>query len=595
MKYNLDDIQHKNAGTVAGLRKIFGLLANEKKKLIIALVAIFIDASFSLLGPFMVAYTVDHFITSGNLKWTLIFAGILVGVYMISSAASYTQIRFMGKVGQQVLYNLRSRIFAKLQELPLSFFNQNKAGDLVSRINNDTSNLARFFSEILPQFVSSVFALTGVAIAVLVIQYKLGAATLLPALGLLVFTTLISGWLKERNRKSLQSVGGMSAEISESLQNFKVIVAFNRRDYFRERFAEVNQTAFKANVRASFANSLVPPVYDLANNGAQLIVLCYGIYLIGVGSLTLGILIGFLAYAERFYNPLRRIAQLWTSVQVALAAWDRVSDVLQFESDLVYIDNPQTSIAAKIGTKRVMEFENVSFSYPGVGDAQGKIVLNKINFTLEPGKTYALVGPTGGGKTTTASLMARLFDPTEGVVYLNGKDIRGYTNEERTKKIGFILQDPFLFPGTLKENLVYGMADTIEDSLALAGAYNGSLDQFESLLSRFEKGLDTEIKGSGEGMSLGQKQLIAFMRAVIRKPELLILDEATANIDTVTEASLQEVLNQLPKTTTKVIIAHRLNTIQNADEIFFVNGATVTPAGSFDHAVDLLLKNKRQS
>jgi ATP-binding cassette subfamily B protein len=236
-----------------------------------------------------------------------------------------------------------------------------------------------------------------------------------------------------------------------------------------------------------------------------------------------------------------------------------------------------------------LEFQNVSFNYP-----DGKSVLKHISFDLEPGKTYALVGPTGGGKTTTASLMARLYDASEGTVLLHGQDIRSYTAEDRAKQIGFILQEPFLFTGTILENIFHGNSEFIgkskEDYLAAITASG-----LDPLLARFPEGLETVVKSSGDGISLGQRQLIAFMRAVLRKPDLLILDEATANIDTVTEQLLEETLTKLPKTTTKVIIAHRLNTIENADEIFFVNDGTVTAAGSFDHALELLMHGERKS
>ena len=217
-----------------------------------------------------------------------------------------------------------------------------------------------------------------------------------------------------------------------------------------------------------------------------------------------------------------------------------------------------------------------------------------MNFTLERGKTYALVGPTGGGKTTMASLIARLYDPLQGEVMLDGRDIRSYQPGERTKKIGFILQEPFLFTGTVRENILYGNSQY--------GSYsNKQLEevirsaQLQSLLAIFEKGLDTVVTSGAESISLGQKQLIAFMRAVLRNPDLLILDEATANIDTITEQVLQNILNKLPASTTRVIIAHRLNTIQNADEIFFVNAGEVIRAGSFNHAVNMLLQGKRAS
>jgi ATP-binding cassette subfamily B protein len=237
----------------------------------------------------------------------------------------------------------------------------------------------------------------------------------------------------------------------------------------------------------------------------------------------------------------------------------------------------------------VLKFENVNFSYPG-----GKEVLRDTSFTLEGGKTYALVGPTGGGKTTTASLMARLYDPTSGMVFLDGRDIRTYKPEDRTKKIGFILQEPFLFTGTVRDNIVYGnerYRNHSSEQLIEVLRENNLGD----LLGRFDQGLDTKVTSSGDSISLGQKQLIAFMRAALRNPDLLILDEATANIDTVTEQLLQGILDKLPPSTTKVIIAHRLNTIANADEIFFVNSGEIIPAGSMEQAVDMLLLGKRES
>ena len=240
-------------------------------------------------------------------------------------------------------------------------------------------------------------------------------------------------------------------------------------------------------------------------------------------------------------------------------------------------------------TNSLLEFRNVSFAYP-----DGKTVLNRVDLKLQKGKTYALVGPTGGGKTTTASLMARLYDASEGAILLEGKDIRSYPHDIRSQKIGFILQEPFLFTGTIRDNIVYGneeYANCTDEQLS-AALENAGLS---GLIARFSEGLKTKIASGGDTISLGQKQLIAFIRAVLRKPDLLILDEATANIDTVTERLLEEIIDKLPKDTAKVIIAHRLNTISNADEIYFVNGGEVTLAGSMEQAVKMLIGQKRTS
>ena len=467
----------------------------------------------------------------------------------------------------------------------MAFFNQNKAGDLISRINNDTDKLNQFFAQSLVQLAGNLFMMAGAAIFLLALNVRLGIAALLPAAGVLIFTKSISGWVKRRNLKSLQSLGGLSAEIQESLSNFKVIVAFNRIDYFREKFSEANQRNFTASVASGIANGIFMPVYGLAFNLAQLIVLAYGIYLVAAGSLTVGLLIGFLLYVNSFYMPLRQLAMLWSSFQLALAAVDRISEVLALESNMPVISTRDGGAAPP----SLLEFENVYFSYTGKEE-----VLRDATFKLQRGKTYALVGPTGGGKTTTASLMARLYDPTGGRVLLDGRDIRSYASEPRASKIGFILQEPFLFTGTIRDNVLYGSEQyrnySDEQLIAVLNERNVG-----GLLSRFEHGLQTKVTSTGDGISLGQKQIIAFMRAVLRDPEILILDEATANIDTVTEQQLEQILERLPPSTTKVIIAHRLNTIANADEIFFINSGEITPAGSMEHALDMLMHGKRVS
>jgi ATP-binding cassette, subfamily B, bacterial len=587
MNYNLNqqaDKAEQKLGGLASLRKLVKIIGQERRNLTIAFSAIFMNAGLSLLGPYLIGYTIDNFIQTKEYHGVLLYAGILLVLYIIAFIVNYGQMRMMGGIGQRMLFSLRNSVFNKLQELPVDFFNQNKAGDLISRINNDTDKVNQFFSQSLMQFIGSLITMVGAGIILLIINLPLGLAALTPAIIVWIFTRVVSPWIKSRNAASLKSTGGLSAEIQESLANFKVIIAFNRRDYFRKRFEEANIDNYKKSVQAGIANNILSPVYTLAANIGQLIVLGLGIYLIAKGYFSIGLLISFIAYVSNFYNPLRQLAALWANFQVALAAWDRISLLLSFESNLEKVDDPGLS-----KNSSYMHFENVSFRYPN-----GSEVLKKVNFDLYRGKTYAFVGPTGGGKTTTASLMSRLYDATRGTILLDGKDIRSYDPEERTRKIGFILQEPFLFSGTVRENILYGNTEYqnfTNDQLAEAIKESG----LESLLARFENGLDTKVQTTGDGISLGQKQLIVFMRAVLRKPELLILDEATANIDTVTEQLLDNILKKLPESTTRVIIAHRLNTIENADEIFFVNTGKVIPAGSFDDAIDLLLHGKVES
>jgi ATP-binding cassette subfamily B protein len=633
--YNLNSLTEgqPRSKTWPALRKLVNLLPEQRGKLYLALITMVIYAILSMLPPVLIGFTINkvllnkgaatsldvfgwHVLQGSGYGLILTVCGWLMVIYLINLGAVYLRTILMGGFGQHLLYTLRNAIFNKLQELPVAFFARNKAGDLISRINNDTDKINQFFSQSLMQFVSSLFIISGAGIALVWLNWRLGVATLAPAVLMWMYTKLVSPWVKKKNAISLKATGAMSAEIQESLGNFKVVLAFNRRDYFRQRFDAANKHNYSSSVKTGIANSIFTPVYGLLASMGQMVVLLYGVWLVSHNYLAVGFLVSYFMYTSNFYDPLRQIAALWASFQTAIAGWDRISHILSLESDLPVLPVSASSInggfgadAAPANGKSVLtavpangvpdvpangapallEFRDVSFRY-----TEGKDVLRHNSFRMEKGKTYALVGPTGGGKTTTASLIARLYDPSEGVIYLDGRDIRTYTPADRTKKIGFILQEPFLFTGTVRENILYGneeYKDYSNEQLTEVIHRSG----LETLLTRFDEGLDTKVVSAGDSISLGQKQLIAFIRAVLRNPELLILDEATANIDTVTEKMLEDILRRLPETTTRVIIAHRLNTIENADEIFFVNGGEITRAGSLDQAVNMLLEGKRVS
>lgn len=566
------------------MKKLASYAKDETWTIIWATLTIIFTSALNLVAPLVVGYTIDTAIRQKDFSSVLMYAGILLGMYALAFVTNYVQMMMMGGVGQRLLFTLRNALFTKLQSLPIAFFQANRSGDLISRINNDTDKLNQFFSEILMRFIGNVFIMGGAVIFLIAIHPSLGLISLVPAVFAVAFTRLISPWIKERSARNLRAVGGLSAEIQQDLEAFKVMVVFQRQAYLYERFQKANEQAYAASFASERANGILIPIYDLAANVSQLAIVAYGAYLFTHGQMTTGIVISFLLYANRFYQPFRQLASLWSSLQLALAGWDRIADILSLTSDLKTLPPSSPSVS-----EGVLAFRNVSFHYP-----DGKEVLKHVNLTLEQGKTYALVGPTGGGKTTTASLMARLYDATSGSVLLDSQDIRTFDDVTRTHKIGFILQEPFLFAGTVRENLVYGHEDhgsaNKKEVLALLKKHG-----LEELLKRLPEGLDTEIKPGQDTLSLGQRQLVAFMRAVLREPDVLILDEATANIDTITEQLLEEVLATLPKKTTKVIIAHRLNTIKNADEIFFVNNGEVVAAGSFEHAVELLLHGKRKS
>lgn len=586
--YALNSGQTQEPGATVGtaLKRLAPLMIQERGRMASAFAATAISSAAGLTAPVIIGRAVDTYVRQGDYGGVVRSALLLLGAYLIGLVAAYIQTRQMGTVGRNVLFNVRNALFAKLQQLPLDFFTQNKAGDLISRINADTDKLNQFFAQALVQLSANLMMMTGAAICLLALHPPLGAAALFPALAVLVLTRTTGGFVRRRNTASLQSLGALSGEVQESITNFRVVVAFNRADYFRERFSAANSRNYSAAVKAGLASAIFLPVYGLALHLAQMVVLAYGFYLISQGTLTVGLLIGFLLYVNSFYMPLRQLAVIWSSFQLAMSSLDRISEVLALEPNLPQV--PAIPLANEAEAP-VLTFEHVSFGYPG-----GEQVLTDVSLTLERGKTYALVGPTGGGKTTTALLMARLYDPTSGRVLLDGQDIRSFEAEERTRRIGFILQEPFLFTGTVRDNILYGnpaLQHLSDKELTTLLAERKLTD----LVARFDQGLETQVTTIGDGVSLGQKQLVAFMRAVLRDPEILILDEATANIDTMTEQLLEKILRELPASTTKVVIAHRLNTIENADQIYFINARTVALAGSMENALELLRHGKRES
>ncbi|MEI8360815.1 MAG: ABC transporter ATP-binding protein, partial [bacterium] len=344
---------------IQSILKLLPLLKSEKTRIMQSTAAVLTNSVLSLLGPLVFGLAVDKFIVTNNYRGIIPYGAALLAIYLVSLAADYLQTIIMGTVGQNILYTLRHDLFTKLQALPISFFNQNKAGDLISRINNDTDKLNQFMSQGLVQFFSNIITIFGAAIFIIFINWRVGLLALIPAALLLLLTQAISPWIKRANKNSLSSTGNLSAEISESLNNFKIIVAFNRRDYFQEKFNKSNELNYALAVKAGIANNTLTPAYGLAANIAQLIVLGYGLYLVSFNLFTIGLLISFITYVNRLYDPLRQMARIWSSFQTALASYDRISHIMSLESDLQIKKN--SSISTK--DQSLIEFKNVNFGY----------------------------------------------------------------------------------------------------------------------------------------------------------------------------------------------------------------------------------------
>ena len=579
-------LKHKEKNAKVSLRGLYTYIRPDRLKLIAAFVCIITTSASNTLSPFLIAHAVDAYIKVGNVQGLLHTVYILIGVFILTLVAGYMQSRLIGGVSQRTLYRLREALFSKLQDLPIAFFNQNKVGDLMSRINNDTDKINKFLSEGIGQFIGVFFSLLGIVYFTMTMHVRLALVMMSITIFLYIVTKLLSLWIRKENTKNLEAVGDFSAALQENLTNFRVVVAYGKRDYVQDHLEKANQATFKTALTAGVGNRIFEPIYDFGGSLALIVVLSYGFYLISHDHITVGILIAFVAYTQKFYDPMRMLATMFGSIQLATAAWGRLQEVFGLENNLTHIS---TETIATKDTAIRLELDDVSFAYEG-----GVSVIEHASLAFKPACTYALVGPTGGGKSTLASLMAHLYDPTSGIIYLNGKDIRSYSHQEISEQISVILQDPILFTGTVADNITYSnpkLSKLSHEELQQILIEKG----FADIMERFDRGLETSISQNGSGLSIGQKQLISFMRAILREPKLLILDEATANIDTVTEVMLGKTLEKLPQDTTKIIIAHRLNTIKEADEIMFVNGRHVTPAGSYEHAISLIAEAKRKS
>lgn len=579
MNYRLNETTEDTLSIRSALTDFLPFIRSEWKSATGSMLSILVNTAATIIAPYLLGRAVDEAISSSDASQLATLGFMLIGTYIATAGSGYFNILLMGRIGQRTLYRLRQALFSKIQSLPTAFFQSNKAGDLISRITNDTNTVNQLFSETLVRLLSSLFSLVGIGIFIIILNPKMGVATVSVAVALFVITKLSNALLQRVNKKNLDTIGDYSADVQEQIENMNAIVAFGQRDYFVKTLERQNHNVFRASRAAGIINSILSPLYTFAGQIAQVVILIFGLSLLARGELTIGILISYFAYSNQFFQPLRIMASLWASVQTAIAGWKRIVVLLKMENDMPVISVSKEEAKQK-STSHLLEFRDVSFGY-----TPDTTVLEQVHLHVDTGKTTAIVGPTGGGKSTIASLMSRLYDPTHGTVFLHGRDIRSYEPEDIAKKIGFILQEPIIFSGTIGENIVFGHpdfageydVDTVASYVADAG--------LDDIVNKFSDGLATQITPEQQSLSLGEQQLIAFMRAVLRKPELLILDEATANVDTVTEDLLENILQTLRTETALVIIAHRLNTIESADTILFVQGGTVEQSESFDDAV----------
>ncbi len=559
--------QERAENRSATARRLLGELRPYSRSLALALALVALSALSQAGGPWLIGRAIDRDILGRDPAGLFRTMVLLLGVYLVGTLAQRGQIRQVGAVGQSILASMRERIFERLLRLPLRNFDRRPVGDLMSRVTNDVDTLNQLLSQGFTQLLGSFFSLIGIVVAMLVLDWRLALVcfTIIPVM--LLTNVFFARRARRAFRATRETVGVVTAGLQEEIVGVREAQAFNRTEANIERFRERNAANRAANVQAVAITSAFAPAIDVLSTLATAIVIGFGGYLVVTGVLTVGLLTAFLIYVQQFFRPVQLASQVYTQAQAALAGAERIYNILDEEPE-----PPDPPGKAKLDdVVGGIEFESVTFAYE-----PGRPVLHDVSFEVEPGQTLALVGPTGAGKTTIANLIPRFYDVSAGAVRVDGRDVREVERRSLRTRIATVLQEPFLFSGTLAENIGYGRWGASREEIEGAARAVSAHD----FIAALPDGYDTTMGTGGGTLSGGQRQLVSFARAVLADPRILILDEATSNVDTRTEALIQKALRTLLKGRTSVVIAHRLSTIRNADLILVIDSGRVAERGT---------------
>ncbi|AIU80973.1 ABC transporter ATP-binding protein [Bacillus velezensis] len=565
----------KAKDTKGTLRRIWSYVAEKKGLLTLVIIMVVISAIFGLLGPFVIGKSIDHFIVGQTTDGLAGVLFMLFVIYLVQSLSLWFQNYWMINISQSTVFKMRSELFTHLHELPIPFFDKQRLGDLMSRVTNDIENVSSTLNTSVIQVLSSVITFVGTIAVMLYMSPLLTLITLL----IIPIMLLSIKWITNRTgllfKQQQKNLGELNGFIEESISGAKVIKAYSREDRVMEQFLEKNAALQSSGFWAQTISGFIPKVMNSLNNLSFTIIAAVGGLFALKGWISIGAIVVFAEYSRQFTRPLNDLANQFNTMLSAIAGAERVFDVLDEKEER---EDEEHALYQPIKTGEI-EFRDVSFGYQ-----EDSLILKQLSFSVPKGQSIAFVGPTGAGKTTVTSLIARFYEPNNGKILIDGTDIKKLTRSSLRKNMGFVLQDSFLFQGTIRENIRYGRLDASDQEVeAAAKAANA-----HGFIERLPKGYDTVLIQNGAGISQGQKQLISIARAVLADPVLLILDEATSNIDTVTEVKIQEALGRLMAGRTSVIIAHRLNTIQKADQILVLKDGEMAEKGT--HA-ELLSQN----
>ncbi|QQT02643.1 ABC transporter ATP-binding protein [Peribacillus psychrosaccharolyticus] len=541
----------------------------------VVLAMVVISSALGLLGPFLVGMTIDDYIVSKNGNHFLTLLLSLLVIYVFNSLSTFLQNYWMIGIAQDTVYTMRSQLFRHLHKLPITFFDRRQHGELMSRVTNDIENVSSTLNSSVIQIFSSLLTLVGTIVVMLWLS------PLLTLLTMIIIPLMFLGmrWITNRTGKLFKeqqkNIGELNGFIEETVSGQRIVKTFSQEDRVIREFKVRNEKLKQSGYLSQAYSGFIPKVMNLLNNLSFAIIAGIGGYLALKGFISIGTIVIFTEYSRQFTRPINDLANQFNTLLSAIAGAERVFEIIDEEEEAV--DEQDAGSLEDI--KGEVIFDKVSFAYEKSGET-----IKNVNFKVRAGENVALVGPTGAGKTTLVNLLARFYDPNRGKILIDGRDIQQVKRSSLRSHMGFVLQDSYLFQGTVRENIRYGRLDAtdneVEEAARLANAH--------SFIQKLPNEYEFMLKQDGSGISQGQKQLISIARALLADPSILILDEATSSIDTITEVKIQEALQRLMEGRTSFVIAHRLNTIQQADKILVLEEGRIIESGSHDS----LLKEK---
>lgn len=553
------------------MSRLMKFVTPHKDKIIIAMILMILSSIFTIIMPYLQRTAIDNYImppdAPGSLKGLTLIALIYIGISLASWFISYGQTYVVTWMGQTVIYDIGVKLFSHIQNLSMEFFDRNETGKIISRITNDVQALNELISQGIVATIGDFVRMIGIMVIMLYMNVKLSLFSFILLPPLFVVAILFRSKGREAFRAVRKNIANVTAKLEEGISGVRVAKSFSRENTNIQHFDKTNVDNFAANMQAVKVWSIYYPIIEVITAIGTCIIIWYGGVQIMGEQLTRGELVAFLAYVRMYYMPVRQLSRVYSTMQSAMAASERIFEIMDTRPQVVELPNA-VEMPTIVGH---VVYENVSFAYE-----EGEYVLHDMSLTAEQGETVAIVGPTGAGKSTIVSLLARLYELRKGDIYIDGYNIKDVTLSSLRKQMGIVLQDSFLFSGTVRENIRYGKLDAADDDIINA-AKAVSAHQF---ISQLPAGYETEVGERGTKLSVGQRQLVSFARALLADPRILILDEATSSVDAYTEMLIQRALEELLKNRTSFVIAHRLSTIINADKLLVIDNGRIVETGT---------------